>query len=151
MNWTQPITDRESAQSFAEHLHGLLVALTQHLRRETEGLRQGVYAKLAVDQETKSDLLYTYRTSLSVLQTHKDLISRHVPVKLEEVRRLHEAFQVELQKNLATVSTAKAVSEQLLSRLADQVSANKRPKTYGASGTINSGGAAAAISVDRAL
>jgi hypothetical protein len=151
MNWSAPITDRESAVGFAEHLHGLLVALTQHLRRETNAMRSGVYSGIAVDQETKSDLLFAYRSGLGLLKTHQGLISRHVPVKIDELRRLHEVFQTELQKNLATVSTAKAVSEQLLARLADQVSANRRPKTYGATGAMNGGGSSAAISVDRAL
>jgi hypothetical protein len=72
-------------------------------------------------------------------------------VKLDELRRLNDEFQAELQKNLATVSTAKAVSEHLLSRLSDQVSGSRQPKTYGASGTMTRTGQAAAISVDRAL
>ncbi|MFK7791359.1 MAG: hypothetical protein AB8B88_01690 [Devosiaceae bacterium] len=151
MIWDRPINDRDTASQFADHLHGLLISLTQHLHRETEVLREGVYTALSVDHDTKNDLMFAYRTALGLLQQHKDLISRHVPVKLDDLRRLNETFQLELQKNLATVSTAKAVSEHLLSRLADQVSANSRPKTYGASGTMMRGGQAAAISVDRAL
>jgi hypothetical protein len=145
------ITDRESAASFAEGLHGLMISLTQHLRRETQTLREGAFSKSSVDHDTKSELMFAYRSALGHLQAHKDIISRHVPVKLDELRRLNEEFQAELQKNLATVSTAKAVSEHLLTRLSDQVSAGRQPKTYGASGTMTSGGPAAAISVDRAL
>ncbi|MFN3169664.1 MAG: hypothetical protein ACE37E_03125 [Hyphomicrobiales bacterium] len=146
-----PITDRESAANFAERLHGLMIALTQHLRRETKALRDGAFSKDATDQDTKNELMFAYRSALGHLQAHKDIISRHVPVKLDELRRLNEEFQAELQKNLATVSTAKAVSEHLLTRLSDKVSAGRQPKTYGASGTMTSGGQAAAISVDRAL
>jgi hypothetical protein len=72
--------------------------------------------------------MFAYRSALQHLQAHKEIISRYVPVKLDELRRLNEEFQAELQKNLATVSTAKAVSEHLLSRLSDQVSATANPK-----------------------
>lgn len=147
----KPITDRDSAASFAERLHGLMVALTQHLRRETEALRDGAFSKTDVDHETKSELMFAYRSALGHLQAHKDLMSRYVPVKLDELRRLNDEFQAELQKNLVTVSTAKAVSEHLLTRLSDRVSANQKPKTYGASGAITTSGSSAAISVDRAL
>lgn len=145
------IHDRETANSFAEQLHGLMVALTSHLRRETAALRNGAYTDGLADHETKSELVFAYRDALANLQEHKDALSRFVPVKLEELRKLNTAFQAELQINLAAVSTAKAVSEQLLSRLADQVQARQRPKTYGASGTISQAKGMAAISVDRAL
>jgi hypothetical protein len=146
-----PITDRDSAASFAERLHGLMIALTQHLRRETEALRDGALTRTTIDHDTKSELMFAYRSALQHLQAHKEIISRYVPVKLDELRRLNDEFQAELQKNLATVSTAKAVSEHLLSRLSDQVSGSRQPKTYGASGTMTRTGQAAAISVDRAL
>lgn len=145
------IHDRESANSFAEQLHGLMVSLTSHLRRETAALREGAYTEGLADHETKSELVFAYRDALAHLQQHKDALSRFVPVKLEELRKLNTAFQAELQVNLAAVSTAKAVSEQLLTRLADQVQARQRPKTYGASGMISQAKGMAAISVDRAL
>ena len=145
------IEDRESATRFTDQLLGLMISLTQHLQRETNDLTTGAYTRASVDYETKSDLVYAYRTALGQLQAHKDVLSRFVPVKLEELRRLHEDFQSELQRNLATVSTAKAVSEHLLTQLADQVSGRRQPKTYGASGTMNRAPKAAAISVDRDL
>lgn len=145
------IIDRDSATRFTEQLHGLMVSLTQHLQRETDELKSGTYTHAALDHETKSDLVHAYRTALGQLQTHKKVLVRFVPVKLDELRQLNEAFQSELQKNLATVSTAKAVSEHLLTQLAEQVSTDRQPKTYGASGTMNRRAKAAAISVDRAL
>lgn len=147
----QPITDKDSAASFADMLQGLIVSLTEHLRRETRAVYEGSFSHASVDQHAKSELMFAYRTALNTLHANKDIVSRYVPVKLDELRRLNEEFQSELQKNLATVSTAKAVSEGLLSRLAEQVSSNRQPKTYGASGTMTVASRAAAISVDRAL
>lgn len=148
---TVDIHDRETASQFAEQLHGLMVALTSHLHRETKALRSGNYTDGLSDHETKADLVFAYRDALANLQQHKDVLSRFVPVKLDELRKLNAAFQAELQVNLAAVSTAKAVSEQLLTRLADQVQARQRPKTYGASGTMTRAQGMSAISVDRAL
>lgn len=145
------IHDHDTASSFAEQLHGLMLSLTAHLRRETKALRNGAYTEGLADHETKSELVFAYRDALANLQKYKDALSRFVPVKLEELRKLNTAFQAELQVNLAAVSTAKAVSEQLLTRLADQVQARQRPKTYGASGTMTRAKGMSAISVDRAL
>ena len=145
------IDDRESATRFTEQLHGLMVSLTQYLQRETRELKAGAFTSAALDHETKSDLVYAYRTALTQLRTNKKVLTRFVPEKLEKLSGLNEAFQAELQKNLATVSTAKAVSEHLLTQLAEQVSTDRQPKTYGASGTMNRAPKAAAISVDRAL
>lgn len=148
---TLPITDRETAQQFTEALHGLMINLTQHMRRETEALKAGDYSTGLTDAETKADLVHTYRTSLAHLKANKDSLSRFVPVKLDELRRLNASFQSELQVNLAAVTTAKAVSEQLLTRLADKVSAGNRPKTYNASGSMTPTSKGAALAVDRAL
>lgn len=148
---TMSIHDRDTASRFAEQLHGLMISLTSHLHRETKALRAGAYTEGLADHETKAELVFAYRDALANLQNHKDVLSRFVPVKLEELRKLNTAFQAELQVNLAAVSTAKAVSEQLLTRLADQVQARQRPKTYGASGTMTRAKGMSAISVDRAL
>ncbi len=145
------IVTKEAAVQFAERLHGLLVSLTQHLALETEALKAGTWSRLSFDQDTKSELLHAYRDAHKRLQANQDAISRFVPVKLDTLRRLHEAFQQELQRNLATVSTAKAVSEHLLSRLAEQVSGQNQPKTYSAGGTMTKHAKAAALSVDRSL
>lgn len=148
---TPLIHDRDTASQFAEQLHGLMISLTSHLHRETKALRNGAYTAGLADHETKAELVFAYRDALTNLQKHKDVLSRFVPVKLEELRKLNATFQAELQLNLAAVSTAKAVSEQLLTRLADQVQARQRPKTYGASGTMTRAKGMAAITVDRAL
>lgn len=148
---TMDIHDRDTASHFAEQLHGLMISLTSHLRRETKALRDGAYTAGLADHETKAELVFAYRDALANLQKHKDVLSRFVPVKLDELRKLNTAFQAELQINLAAVSTAKAVSEMLLTRLADKVQARQRPKTYGASGTLTRAKGMSAISVDRAL
>ena len=145
------IDDKDGAVRFAEQLHGLMIALTQLLRRETGALRLGSYTDALAQQDTKAELLFAYRKALADLQANRAAVSRFVPVKLDELRRLNETFQAELQKNLATVSTAKAISEQLLTRLSDKVSAARQPKTYGASGIMNRPTRTAAISIDRAL
>lgn len=145
------INDRDSAIAFSERLKGLLISLTSHLQRETLALRAGQYAQGVADHETKADLIFAYRDALKQVKDHQGQLARFIPVKIDELRRLNETFQAELQVNLAAVSTAKAVSELLLTRLADQVSASKRPKTYGANGTMSARANTAAISVDRAL
>jgi hypothetical protein len=145
------LSDRQSAQGFAEQVHGLLVALTSHLARETEALRRGAYASGVSDPDTKAELVFAYRDALQTLQANAAVLSRFVPVKLDELRRLNASFQAELQINLAAVSTARAVSEQLLNRLADQVTSARRPKTYGANGAMTRPPGAAALAVDKAL
>lgn len=148
---TMPITDRETAQQFTEALHGLMINLTQHMRRETEALKAGNYANGLDDPETKADLVHTYRTALAHLKENRETLARFVPVKLDELRHLNTSFQSELQVNLAAVTTAKAVSEQLLTRLSDKLSAKNRPKTYGANGAMTQAYKSAAVAVDRAL
>ena len=146
-----PIASREEAIAFAEQLHGLLDAMTSHLQRETTALKAGTLTSEQIDHETKSALLFDYRAALARLRDNKDVVSRFAPVKIDELRRVNEVFQGELQKNLASITTAKAISEHLLNRLADHASANRQPKTYGAAGTMTRPAKPAALSVDRAL
>ena len=148
---TMPITDRETAQQFTDALHALMTGLTGHMRRETEALKAGDYAGGLSDAEAKADLVHAYRAALAHLKANKDALARFAPVKLVELRRLNTSFQSELQVNLAAVTTAKAVSEQLLTRLSDKVSAGKRPKTYNASGSMAQGRQGMPLAVDRAL
>lgn len=144
------IIDRDTASAFTDQLQGLLMALTSHLKRETNALRTGSIST-AVDHETKASLFHDYHAALKHLQANKDAVSRFAPVKVDELRRTNETFQNELQKNLASVTTAKAISEHLLTRLAESASTTRRPKTYTAGGTVAQPGQAAAISYDRAL
>lgn len=146
-----PLSDRASAAAFAEQVHGLLVALTQNLRRETEALRRGAYVDGLGDAETRAELVHAYRQAFETLRANAQSLSRFIPVKLDELRRLHAEFQKELQRNLAALATARSISEQLLGRLAEQAAAASRPRTYGADAMMSRRSGPATLSVDRSL
>lgn len=145
------ITDRAQASDFAEKLYGLIVSLMQVLDRETEAIHKGAYGKGHLIDDAKSDLMLAYRHALQDVQANRDTLSRFVPVRLDDLRKLNAQFQHTLQRNLAAVSTAKAISEQLLSRLAKQAATTKTPKSYGANGAMCRPRQTSSLTIDRSL
>ena len=75
------------------------------------------------------------------------------PAMVEAMKVRHEQFATQMAENLRVIATARAVTEELLTDVANAMSAKERPKTYGASGTMSSQPAAPAtgVSINRAL
>lgn len=148
---TLSIGDQQQAADFGEGLHGLMLSLAKRLETETTELKAGRFAVGTFDIESKSNLIFRYRQALANVEANATSLSRFIPVKLDELRRLNTRLQDALQVNLAAVATAQGMSEQLLGKLAAKASAHKRPKTYGATGLVAKTPPASAMALDRAL
>ena len=72
---------------------------------------------------------------------------------VEAMKVRHEQFATQMAENLRVIATARAVTEELLTDVANAMSARERPRTYGASGTMAGQPpvAATGVSINRAL
>jgi hypothetical protein len=147
------VMTRADAELLCADIGGILDRLVPLVSEETRLVRAAKVTAAIALQETKAELSRLYAIALEALRSNASAVSRYVPVLVDQLRRRHEAFQAELQVNMAVLATARSVSETLVRGVADEVAARNAPKTYGASGAMTgiARSAGRPISVSRSL
>jgi hypothetical protein len=147
------VMTRADAELLCADIGGILDRLVPLVSEETRLVRTAKVTAAMGLQETKAELSRLYAIALGALRGNAAAVSRFAPVLVEQLRRRHDAFQSELQVNMAVLATARSVSETLVRGVADEVAARNVPKTYGASGAMSgvSRSAGRPIAVSRTL
>jgi hypothetical protein len=128
---------RADAERLCAEIGGILDRLVPLVAEETRLVRGAKIVAAGGLQEAKAELSRLYAMALEALRANAAAISRHVPVLVDQLRRRHEAFQAELQVNMAVLATARSVSETLVRGVAEEVASRAAPKTYGATGLMS--------------
>lgn len=147
------IETREGAERLVAEIGGILERLSGLIAEETRLLRRAKLVDASALQPDKAELSNAYVAALERLRANATMVGRHAPVAVDQLRRRHEAFQAELQVNMAVLATARSVTEGLVRGVGEEMAARSRPRTYGASGTLSvpPTGATQPISVSRQL
>jgi hypothetical protein len=150
---TRRIETRSDAETLCAEIGGLLDRLVALIGEETRLVRAAKVLAATALQEMKADLARQYAIALETLRCNAATVGRFAPVLVDQLRRRHEAFQSDLQVNMAVLATARSVSETLVRGVAEEVASRNAPKTYGAAGVITglSRSAARPVSVSRSL
>lgn len=120
------------------------------MQEETRLIRAAKLRDAAALVEDKTNLAGLYQRELEAVRAAAGVISRLVPDRADALRQRLAGLQETLSVNLAVVGTARAVAEDMMRTVADEVSERERPKTYGQAGAISSGPARATpISLSR--
>lgn len=130
-----------------------LMALVEIMNAETVLLRAGHFRDAAVLTAEKTSLAQDYVGFARSIQRQAERLQREAPRQLAQLRHGHEALATQMAENLRVIATARAVTEDLLSDVANSVGAQQTPKTYGAGGTVrpNPATGARGIAVNRSL
>ncbi|MFN8829880.1 MAG: hypothetical protein ACK50Q_00645 [Labrys sp. (in: a-proteobacteria)] len=147
------IETKAQAETLIADIGSVLERLAAVINEETRLIRAAKVVAATQLEEQKADLSRRYVAALTTLRANAAVVGRYVPVGVDQLRRRHDAFQAELQINMAVLSTARSVSESLVRGVAEDVAARNTPKVYGAYGNLAapSRNAARPIAVSRSL
>ena len=122
------------------------------LQEETRLVRAARLREAAVVADHKAAAAGLYERELVALRAVAGVILRTMPERAAELRGRLAALNETLAVNLAVVGTAKAVAEDMMRTVADEVGRRSQPHGYGAHGRASPrSGAPAPISISRRL
>ena len=141
------------AETFVAEVGGVLERLSAIIGEETRLVRAAKVLAATELEPQKAELSREYVLALEILRANAMIVGRYAPVGIDQLRRRNEAFQRELQVNMAVLSTVKSVSETLVRGVAEDVATKNTPKTYGSYGRMAAPHrtAAAPVSLSRSL
>ena len=127
--------------------------LVSILNEETVLLRAGRVREAGELTAEKTRLAQDYMGFARSVQRELPRLRLEAPAMVEAMKVRHEQFATQMAENLRVIATARAVTEELLTDVANAMSAKERPRTYGASGTRAGQPpvAATGVSINRAL
>lgn len=129
-----------------------LTALTDVMNRETTLLRAGHFREAAGVMADKTRLAQDYVGYSRAVQRQLQRLRTEAPDGMTRLRSGHESLATQMSENLKVIATARNVTQDLLTDVAERVASIARPKTYGASGAMSAAPAATGgIAINRAL
>jgi DNA repair exonuclease SbcCD ATPase subunit len=129
-----PITTKAEAETALDDLSTLFANLSSLLQQETALVRTGKLRKAAEIEPTKKDLATRLYTLGERLKANAKFILQAVPERCAALKEAQEDLRSVLQRNMAVLATAHAVSEGIVRRLSGELTKKAAPQVYGASG-----------------
>ena len=112
-------------------------ALVEIMNQETTLLRAGRHREAGVLGADKTRLAQDYVSYSRAVQRQIDRLKAEAPDDVGMLRLGHERLATQMAENLKVIATARTVTEDLLTDVAQQVARAAKPKTYGAVGRLN--------------
>lgn len=145
-----PMPTRDEAGRMVDRIVETVERLNDIMQRETELIRSAKLKEAGGLVEDKATLAGLYQRELEAVRAAASAIGRLVPDRAETLRHRLAGLQETLSVNLAVVGTARAVAEDMMRTVADEVSRQSRPSVYGMQGQVaQARGGPAAISISR--
>lgn len=134
-------TSAAEANAVAAHLNDVMDGLLKLLDHETSLVRAGKLSEASKLEQAKSELARLYITDTALLKANVPFLKSFQPDLLTALRQQHERFQALLQVNLTVLATVHAVSEGIIRGVCSELTRQRAPQTYGATGRHYSPGA----------
>ena len=131
-----------------------LSALVDVMNQETTLLRAGRMSEAGALTADKTRLAQDYVMLARSVQRETARLKQEAPAEVERLRSRHERLATQMADNLRVIATARAVTEDLLTDVANTMGLKARAKTYGANGEVAAGSpnqAARGIAINRAM
>jgi hypothetical protein len=130
---------------------GTLRTLVEVMNSETTLLRAGRHRDAATLGAEKTRLAQDYVGYARAVQRQLERLKAEAPDDVGLLRLGHERLATQMAENLKVIATARAVTEDLLTDVAQAVARSARPKTYGAGGQLRTAQpASGGIAINRA-
>lgn len=140
------------ARDLIAFTEGTLRALVDVMNRETTLLRAGKHREAGTLGAEKTRLAQDYVGYSRAVQRQIDRLKAEAPDDIGMLKLGHDRLATQMAENLKVIATARAVTEDLLTDVAQQVGRAAQPTTYGAAGQMRQPAAASnGIAVNRAL
>jgi hypothetical protein len=132
---------------------GTLAALVGVMNGETTLLRAGRMREAGELSAEKTRLAQDYVTYSRAVQRQLERLKAEAPGDVDRLRSGHEQLATQMAENLKVIATARAVTEDVLTDVANSVGRANQTRTYGATGQIPTAPTAAGkgIAINRAL
>ena len=128
------ITEAEAVQ-LCQGILEVMKRLELLLAEETDRVRSHAYDALPELHNDKARLSKAYMEFMSALRSQLPFVSEVAPDMVDRIRGRHDTLQIIIRDNLTAIGAAKAVSENLLHTIAEEVQKKRQPVTaYTASG-----------------
>lgn len=147
-------SSKQDAELFCTALSGTMEALLSVIEMETDLVREGKLREAGELQADKARLIHEYTRGMMTAKDHAVALGNLAPAATQALRRQHNEFQPVLRINLAVLATAREVSNNIVSSVAQAVGAKNpaTPSTYGRGGEAPSGpGTAQGIALNHSL
>jgi len=144
----------QDADHFCSALSGTMEALLSVIEMETDLVRAGKLKEAGELQADKARLIHEYTRGMMTAKEHAVALGNLAPAATQNLRRQHGEFQPVLRINLAVLSTARDVANNIVSTVAKVAGAKNAaaPTTYGRNGSAPSGPQSArGIAVNQSL
>ena len=129
-----------------------LTTLVGIINEETMLLRAGRHREAGTLSAEKTRLAQDYVSLSRAVQRQLERLKAEAPDDVMMLRTGHDRLATQLAENLKVIATARTITEDLLTDVAERVARAQRPKTYGATGEIaNPAAPSGGIAVNRAL
>jgi len=130
-----------------------LGALVDVMNQETMLLRAGRFRDSASLTADKARLAQDYVGYARSVQRQAERLKIEAPTELEVLRAGHEKLATQMAENLRVIATARQVTDDVLTDVAQIVGQQNKAKTYGANGSTapKPADSARGIAVNRAL
>jgi hypothetical protein len=134
--------DSLPAADLCTRAEGVLIALVDVMNQETTLLRAGRHRQAM-----------TLTADKARLARQAPRLKLEAPALVDRLRNGHERLATQMAENLRVLATAKTVTEDLLTDVAQVVGGQDRARTYGKAGTIavDHMSSARGIAVNRSL
>lgn len=116
---------------------GTLRALVEIMNQETTLLRAGRHREASALTPEKTRLAQDYVTYSRAVQRQLERLKREAPDDIALLKSGHDRLATQMAENLRVIATARSITEDLLSDVAQKASRAARPKTYGAAGELS--------------
>jgi flagellar biosynthesis/type III secretory pathway chaperone len=130
-----------------------LAALVDVMNQETVLLRAGHIRQASTLTPDKARLAQDYVGFARAVQRQGERLRADAPQAIERLRLGHESLATQMAENLRVLATARTVTEDLLTDVAQMVGQQDRAKTYSSGGSIETDpeNSARGIAINRAM
>jgi len=130
------LNSRDEAGQMVDRIVETVERLNSIMQRETELIRAAKLKEAGKLVEDKATLAGLYQRELEAVRAAASVIGRLVPERADILRNRLAGLQETLSVNLAVVGPARAVAEDMMRTVADEVSKRDAPSVYGMRGQI---------------
>ena len=124
------VANRDEAERLVGDVMATMRDLEAVLAAETGELRIGRIREGLAHEVRKSELAGRYMRVLETVKANAIALARFAPDAVDRLKRAHAGFNLTVEANQRVVATVRAVSENLIKTLSDEVNRATRPQSY---------------------
>lgn len=128
------VTNQNEAEALIIAALDALETLAPLIEAETLEMKAGRIRKALETSDAKAEAARRYIATIAILKSNAIAIGRFAPQAIELLKRKHLEFSERLAVNAAVLTTARAVSEQIIREVSAEAAGAHNPQGYGARG-----------------